>query len=85
VQDVPEATGLLIPGCEVYQEWSRDAGFCLSRSHWQADGSPVLLQTPGAEPKPKRLALGQTLSLPLTGMLRLYFTETYDCRASSML
>ena len=57
---------MLLPGYEVCQEGSRDAWFCLSRSHWEEDGSPALLQPPGAEPKPKRLALGQTLSLPLT-------------------
>lgn len=78
MQNVPEETSLLIPGYEVYQEWSRNAGFCLSRGRCQEGGSPVLLQTPCAELQPKRLTLGQTLSLPLTGMLRLYFTGTYD-------
>jgi hypothetical protein len=78
VQDGPEGTSMLIPGHEAYQEWSRNAWFRLSRGRCQEGGSPVLLKTLCAEPKPKRLALGQILSLPLTGMLRLYSTGTYD-------
>jgi hypothetical protein len=57
VQDEPEATSLLSSGYEAYQELPRNAWFCLSRGRCQEDGGPVLLKTPGAEPK--RLALGQ--------------------------
>jgi hypothetical protein len=69
---------MLIPGYEVYQELPRNAWFRLSRGRCQEGGISVLLKTPCAEPKPKPLALGQLLSLPLTGMLRLYSTGIYD-------
>jgi predicted ATPase len=41
---------MLLPGYEVTQELSRHAWYCLARGRCRADGSAVLLKTPGEAP-----------------------------------